>query len=190
MKEFPVIKTSRLVLNEAVADDATAIFNMFSDPDVVEFYDFEVFKDQQQALKLIESDHKGFLDNQSLRWAIREKDTGLFIGGCGINRFISHNHVAVISYEFCKSSWGKGFATEAVNAMIKFAFSDQSPQLVNRIEANTMLGNDGSEGMLKKLGFEFEGVMREYGFWKGQYHDLKLFALIKRDFQTLLRFKK
>jgi ribosomal-protein-alanine N-acetyltransferase len=30
-----------------------------------------------------------------------------------------------------------------------------------------------------KLGFEKEGLMRQYGFWKGQFHDMNLFSLIR-----------
>ncbi|MFT4925988.1 MAG: ribosomal-protein-alanine N-acetyltransferase [Phenylobacterium sp.] len=184
MSNFPVLETSRLLLDEVVLTDSSAIFSMFSDPDVTEFYDFEVFRCEEEAIELINKDRQRNQANESRRWAVREKTSGQLIGGCGINRFEPSNHIAVISYEFAQSSWGKGFATEAVNAMMAFAFSDDSPHFVNRIEANTMLGNTGSEGLLAKLGFKLEGVMRDYGYWKGRYHDLKLFSLLRRDYEA------
>lgn len=51
----------------------------------------------------------------------------------------------------------------------------------NRISATVMLDNIASMKLLDKLGFEEEGVLREYGFWKGEFHDLKMFALLKKE---------
>jgi len=181
MNKFPILESERLILDEIKLKDSKVIFEMFSDPEVVEFYDFEVFKNEEEAIKLIESDLQKTKDKKLIRWAIREKSTGELIGGCGLNRFEFHNHVTVISYEFIKNSWGKGYATEAISQMVEFAFSADCPHLVNRVEANTMLGNGSSDNILKKLGFVQEGVLREYGYWKGKYHDLKLFSLLKKD---------
>ena len=100
MKQFPTLYTKRLILNEVLLDDSNAIFEMFSDPEVVEFYDFEVFKREQEAITLIENDSHKFEQSKMIRWAIREKSTGELIGGCGVNRFELHNHVAIISHEF------------------------------------------------------------------------------------------
>ena len=47
------LKTQRLILDELQLNDSKAIFEMFSDPDVVEYYDFEVFKCEEEAVELI-----------------------------------------------------------------------------------------------------------------------------------------
>jgi ribosomal-protein-alanine N-acetyltransferase len=181
MNDFPILQTKRLHLNEVTMDDATFIFEMFADPAVTQFYDFEVFANEQQAVDLIKNDGQKIQDKQMLRWAVREKSTGQFLGGCGINRYAPANHVAVISYEFCQAAWGKGYGTEALRAMIAYAFSDQCQYNINRIEADTMLRNEASENLLTKLGFVYEGTMRQYGYWKNAYHDLKLFGLLRED---------
>lgn len=181
MNSFPTLSSERLVLNETTADDAQAVFELFSDKRVTEYYDLDVFDSIGQALDLIEGDSKKALDNQMQRWAVREKTSGDYIGGCGINRFEPERHVAVIGYEFHREFWGKGYATEAVSAVIEFAFSSSCPKKVNRIEAYTMQGNLASESLLHKLGFKAEGILREHSFWKGQYHDLTLFSLLKKD---------
>lgn len=180
MNGFPRLNTARLLLNETTADDAQAVFELFSDKRVTEYYDLEVFDSIKQALDLIESDAKKTLDNRLLRWAVREKASGNYIGGCGINRFEPERHAAVIGYEFCRAYWGKGYATEAIASVIKFIFSNSCPSTVNRIEAYTMKGNLASEALLLKLGFRAEGILREHSFWKGRYHDLTLFALLKK----------
>jgi [ribosomal protein S5]-alanine N-acetyltransferase len=35
--------------------------------------------------------------------------------------------------------------------------------------------------LLKKIGFKEEGLLRDYGFWKGDFHDLKMFSLLRKD---------
>lgn len=180
MKKFPIIETKRLVLDEQVIGDTQAIFSMFSDSEVTEFYDLH-FTKPSEAQELIESDAKRFLENKSLRWAIREKPSNHFIGSCGVNRFEESNDMAVIGYEFLKSAWGKGYASEAVKAVVEHVFSSQCPQFVNRIEAYVMLGNRASEVVLEKIGFQYEGTLRQHGKWKDSYHDLKVFSLLRSE---------
>jgi ribosomal-protein-alanine N-acetyltransferase len=42
-----------------------------------------------------------------------------------------------------------------------------------------MLGNDASVAVLRKAGFDLEGVLRGYGHWKGAYHDLQMFSHVR-----------
>ncbi|MDO6642174.1 MULTISPECIES: GNAT family N-acetyltransferase [unclassified Shewanella] len=180
MSNFPIIETKRLILNEQTVDDSKSIFAMFSDSDVTEFYDLH-FSIESEAVELIENDTKRFQESKSVRWAIREKSTNNFIGSCGINRFEESNDIAVIGYEFIKDSWGKGYATEAVKSVVEYSFSKQCPKFVNRIEAYVMLGNRASEIVLERLGFKCDGTLRQHGKWKGSYHDLKVFSLLRSD---------
>ncbi|TRX55006.1 GNAT family N-acetyltransferase [Thalassomonas sp. M1454] len=180
MSNFPIIETERLILNEQIIDDSKSIFAMFSDSDVTEFYDLH-FTKEIEAVELIENDTKRFNERKSVRWAIREKSTNDFIGSCGINRFEDSNDIAVIGYEFIKSAWGKGYATETVKGVVDYSFSERCPKFINRIEAYVMLGNRASEIVLERLGFRCEGTLRQHGKWKGSYHDLKMFSLLRSD---------
>lgn len=178
---FPTLETERLVLKEQAIEDADAIYSMFSDEAVTEFYDLH-FESKDQAHALINNDAERFKDDKCVRWVIYDKFTNAFIGSCGINRFEESNDVAVIGYELVKSAWGKGYATEAVKQVVEFAFSEQCPKFVNRVEAYVMLGNDASDVVLGKIGFKQDGVLRQLGKWKGAYHDLKLFSLLRCDY--------
>jgi RimJ/RimL family protein N-acetyltransferase len=68
---FPEISTDRLRLNEIGEDDAKALFQHFSNKEVVEFYDLEVFEQLEQAQKLIALFKQRFDDALGIRWAIR-----------------------------------------------------------------------------------------------------------------------
>ena len=180
MSIFPNLETERLILNQQTLEDSVPILEMFSDPEVTEFYDLS-FNSEDEAIALINNDSSRFIEGKGIRWAIRDKATNSFIGGCGINRFEESNHVAVIGYEFCKRAWGKGFATEVISKVIEFIFSADCPKHINKIDAYVMLGNRASEVVLEKHGFKCDGILRSHGYWKGSYHDLKVFSLLRSD---------
>lgn len=60
----------------------------------------------------------------------------------------------------------------------------QFPHLVNRLEAFVLLDNERSSQVLNKLGFVEEGILREYGFWKERFWDMRCFSLLKREWSN------
>jgi ribosomal-protein-alanine N-acetyltransferase len=52
---------------------------------------------------------------------------------------------------------------------------------LNRVEALIMPGNIASEKVLLKLGFQCEGLLRQYAYFKDSFYDLQMFALLKQD---------
>ena len=82
---FPELETSRLTLNQLSSNDSEALFKIFSDKEVVKFYDIEAYDTEEQALKLIEFFNARFIDGVGIRWAIRLKSTNQLIGTCGFN---------------------------------------------------------------------------------------------------------
>ena len=77
---------------------------------------------------------------------------------------------------------GKGYVTDAVNCIVKVAFEDKLPCSIHRVQADTVLGNAASEAVLLKVGFKEEGIRRQSGYWKNQFHDLKCFGLLKTEY--------
>ena len=121
-----------------------------------------------------------------IRWGIRLKETNEFIGTCGFNSWNLKMKNAVIGYDLMSAHWGKGVTSEAVHCIVQAAFSgDLSCGELNRIQGDTVLGNVASESLLLKVGFKEEGIRRESGFWKNQFHDLKCFGLIRSDYNNI-----
>jgi [ribosomal protein S5]-alanine N-acetyltransferase len=174
--KFPYLETDRLILREIELTDAEAIFRIFADPDVARYQDVAIATSIEQAKRLIVLRAERFRSGQGIRWAIATKIDNGCIGSCGLSYKTPFQ--AEIGYELAQANWGKGLMTEALGAMIDFGF--QQAQL-NRLEAMVMLENKASMRVLEKLGFIEEGILRQYGFWQGQFHDLKLFSLLKGD---------
>ena len=178
--EFPTLQTQRLILREIKLQDASDIFTIFSDPEVVRFHDLEVFQQAEEAERLIHSFAARFEKDTGIRWGITWQGSNQIVGTCGCG-WRPHNHSASLGYELATRFWGQGIATEALQAVIGYAFSVQG---INRLEALTYPENLASAKVLQKLNFHEEGVLRQYGFWKGQFHDLRCFSLLKHEMQT------
>ncbi|NIW38715.1 MAG: GNAT family N-acetyltransferase, partial [Gemmatimonadetes bacterium] len=85
---------------------------------------------------------------------------------------------AEIGYDLAHRHWGRGLMTEALRPMLRFGFEEMD---LHRIEAGVTVGNEASARVLEKLGFREEGLLRRGGYWKGAYHDLRGFGLLRRD---------
>jgi len=180
---FPVLETTRLILDKLAEEDSKSLFELFSDSSVVEYYDLEAFTELSQASNLINFFNVRFKDNAGIRWAIRLKETNQLIGTCGFNTWSPKMKNAVIGYDLLPKFWGHGYTTEAVSMIIKSAFMGGLPcGELNRIQGDTVPGNSASEALLLKVGFKEEGIRRQSGYWKNQFHDLKCFGLIKSEF--------
>lgn len=171
-KQFPQLETARLILRQTYGSDAKAIFDIFSDPEVTRYHDLSPPTSLNQVQWLINQRVERFQNNQGIRWGIVYKANNVMIGSCGY-RYKSPG-LAEMGYELAKSYWRQGIMSEALTAIIQFGSQTIG---LNRIEAMVMLDNTASSELLKKLGFTEEGILKDYGFWKGQFHDLRLFSL-------------
>jgi ribosomal-protein-alanine N-acetyltransferase len=176
---FPCLESPRLILREIQTRDRTAVYQLYGNAEVVRYYDVGQFNTIEQADHLIARMSQRYTERRSVRWAITERGgMDRLIGTCGFNLFDTRSHFAEIGYDLHPAFWGQGMTTEAVGAMLRFGFYTVG---LNRIEASVMLGNAASVAVLTKLGFHYEGVMRQRGYWKGKYHDLECYALLRDD---------
>lgn len=175
---FPRIETNRLLLTHLLDSDAAKVFSLFSDSRIIEFYDLEAFTKEDEARSWIHKHRGRFENGEGIRWAIRHKEKGLLLGTCGFNALADRQHSGEIGYEISPDYWGDGIATEAVRAIIEWAFTTGLKLPLRRIVARTMLNNEASAGLLKKLGFHEEAIGKRAGHWKGAFHDLRIFVLL------------
>ncbi len=147
--KFPTLETSRLLLNRLTTDDREPLFAMFSDPKIIEHYDVERFKTIDEADRLIEYFDARFDSNTGIRWAIRDKPSGEFLGTCGFTHWNEFDHSAVVGYELSKQYWGKGYATEAVGSILNFIFAESFHFYVHRVEALILPSNTPSDQKLR-----------------------------------------
>lgn len=87
-------------------------------------------------------------------WPIFEKNTSKLLGCCGLRPFKNEQNSYEIGFHLCEDAWGKGYATEAANAVIKYAYDTLNADI---IYAGHHPDNVGSKRVLMKLGFTYIG---------------------------------
>lgn len=108
-----------------------------------------------------------------MRWGIERLDTGELIGTVGFNQWSQKHKRAEIGYELHPQHWGHGYASEAASAVMAYGFDNL--QLV-RIGAVVFLENKASQHVLEKLGFQKEGVLKNYMYQNGKAHDTFVYS--------------
>jgi ribosomal-protein-alanine N-acetyltransferase len=182
MTSFPGLETGRLVLREFRPSDAPAVLDIYSRENVTRTLDRAPMTDLSEAETKVRARTRIFEQGQGIRWAITLRDgDGTAIGSCGYYLLNREWHSCEIGYELHPDYWRQGLMTEALAAIIDFAYSDRFFFPLNRIQALTHTFSQPSMDLLAKLGFQPEGIRREYGYWLDQYHDLCAFSLLRRE---------
>ena len=115
-----------------------------------------------------------FEQGEGIRWGIVRRADGQLIGTCGYNRLFKRHFRGIIGYDLGRAYWGQDYMAEALRTMLAYGLATLN---LHRIEALVMPGNERSVRVLEKLGFQEEGILRGYGFWKDQFWDLRCFSL-------------
>ena len=178
---FPRLETKCFVLRKLRSSDAESLFAILADEEVTKFYDDDAFTEIDQAREQIRSWASGFDERRCIRWGIARREDDIVVGTCGYYGFHGRHRRGSIGYELARSYWRQGIMTEALDAIIGFGFREVG---LNRIQAVVMPGNEGSEKLLEKLGFQREGVLREYENWgKKGYVDVLMFSLLRYEYE-------
>ena len=181
-----VMRTQRLALISVSPDLAPAVAAFYQrnqrhlapwDPPSPADFLTETF--QQQRLTRLAGDVAA---GAALRWWIQPlDDPTLLIGSVSLTQVARGPFQnAMLGYAVDAAFEGKGYMREALEAAISRAFS---PRIhLHRIQANVRPENTRSLALLQRLGFEQEGLAREYLFIDGAWRDHTLWALRNSQF--------
>ncbi|MBR7794485.1 MAG: GNAT family N-acetyltransferase [Bacillota bacterium] len=174
---FPTLETDRLVLRELTNEDAEGIFACFSNDDLTRFYGQETLKSIEEAEKFVDFFSKNYSEKRGIRWGIERKGTNGIIGTIGFNAWSPKHKRAEIGYEIHPEQWRKGYISEAVSKVLSYGFDLMG---LNRIGAVVFIENDASNKLLEKVGFQKEGVLRDYMYQGGKAYDTYVYSLLRK----------
>jgi [ribosomal protein S5]-alanine N-acetyltransferase len=118
----------------------------------------------------------------TLYWGITLKSIDTVIGMIGYNYWNRVDHRGSVGFDLARAYWGQGIMPEALREVLRFGFERMG---LNRVEADASVYNVQSQRTLQKVGFRQEGHLHEQYHEADSYHDLLLFALLKRQFMEL-----
>lgn len=177
---YPLLETERLILNEITDQHVEELSVILSDPEVAKHDYFYPTKNLEEVMQFIERYGEERQDNEEITWGIFEKSTKKLVGTCGLGDFLDQAKRAEIGYALAQDHWGKGYATEAIQAVVAYGFEVVG---LNRIEASITPGNESSVRVLEKNGFTREGLVRQRDYLKGQLVDSIIMGILRTDYE-------
>jgi ribosomal-protein-alanine N-acetyltransferase len=178
--DFPSLETERLLLRPLNNGDVEFVFRHFSDPDVNHYLlDEEPLATWEQAQAIVDF-YTSPGSKSYNRWVIVEKTELRPVGTCGYHLWQKAHRRAEIGYDLERASWKKGIMTEALRAVLPYGFEYMG---LNRISALVYPENEASIRLLERLGFQKEGLLRQY-FRRGEtYYDHWLLSLLREEWK-------
>lgn len=144
-----ILDTKRLSLWEMSMEDIDAVYGVYDDPDVGR-YAGTPYSDRDRELNYI----KDYIEIQYRFyeygiWLVKDKATGEVIGRAGLTGRAGYADVE-LGYVFAKRAWNRGYATEVIEAIIRYA---KEELYIERLNAFVMPENTVSIHILEKFGF-------------------------------------
>jgi ribosomal-protein-alanine N-acetyltransferase len=166
-----ILETQRLLLRRFVPSDLEDLFLFYSDPEVIKYIPDapRSYEETREELEWFMNGHPKFPELGL--WAAIYKETGQFIGRCGLLPWtIDGGHEVEVAFALSKEYWGKGLATEAAQAIAQYAFEDlHLARLICLIDHDHV----GSIRVATKIGMAFEKEAKD------QYGSFLIYAMNK-----------
>lgn len=157
-----VLKTSRLLLKSLLEEDFQEILKLQEENSKIDWFQFDI-KDFQQFKNKKLSDYS---------FSINLKTTNSFIGICEL-QIPKNKPQAHLFYALLSNFWGNGYAYEAINLLIKFAFSEL---LLDQISAYFDNSNNNAWKVVERSGLKYLGQ------FKINNSNMMLFSINKKEY--------
>lgn len=178
------IETARLLINSLHLSDAPAIFEGRTNPVTNSFLPWkprtvEEVEEWIRKAAMIPPNTEG-------SWqllGIRLKETAALVGDVGLHFLPPHNQQAEIGYMILEAHQGKGYATEAIRAVLDFLFSTYRK---HRVTAAVDPENTASIRLLRRIGMRLEAHHLKSFWMDGRWTDDMIFALLREEWEQHL----
>lgn len=161
---FTDLEISKIANNKIIADRMGSTFPYnYTEKDAKNFKEFAEQKWQDQS---------------QFHFGIQTKE-GTFIGAMGVETD-KDGKCTNFGYWLGEEFWGKGYASEAVNVALAFAFNKLK---LRKVEARVHDNNPASQRVLEKAGFQKEGLSRQsYKRRDGEIFDVIMYGMTINDY--------
>ena len=158
-------EVQRLAGDFAVADTTLSIPHPYDDGVAEEW--IRSLADEQAA-------------ERQIVFAITDRATAALLGATGLILRPEHAR-AELGYWIGQAFWGRGYATEAAGAMLRFGFAALG---LHRMYAGHFARNPASGAVLRKLGMRQEGVARGHVRRWERFEDLVQYGILREEFDS------
>lgn len=173
-----LLRTRRLVLRPPQLDDAPAIYAGYAtDPEVARWVIWVPHTSLDDTHRFLAQYIASGDQADAYPWVISLGADGALIGAMHLRR---DGPRAELGFNLARPYWSRGYGTEAVDAVVTFAFTLQG---IERVQALCHVDNHASARVLEKAGMRYEGTLRRYMIFPNlgpEAQDVRLYARTTR----------
>ena len=155
---FEELNTDRLRLRKLRRTDAEDFFRFAGSASVTKFMLWNPHADLAESVASIEKSLVRYEAGRYYRWAISLQENDLLIGIIDLLGFNEARNTCSFAYMLAEDHWGSGFGTEALKAVLDFAFQELK---VSAVEADHFAENAASGAVMRKVGMHCCGTVPE-----------------------------
>jgi [ribosomal protein S5]-alanine N-acetyltransferase len=175
------METKRLVIRRMQRSDAGDIYKIRSDPLVRSLYAAEPIASESKLGEWMDARDAGYEKRDGLFFVFAIKPSTQIIGSCCFWNFDEAHLCAEIGYELNRNNWRTGIMSEALPPIVDFGFKSLG---LHRIEACPLAYNQGSCKVLEKLGFHYEGRLRQRVHFHGEFIDQLYYSMLSDEWNS------
>jgi RimJ/RimL family protein N-acetyltransferase len=172
------LSTPRLSMQPVRDVDAEALLAIFSDPSVMRYGSMPAWDSIENAIDKIERNDRGMAAGESVCLAVFRKDDRRLIGTADLFQIDAQSRRAEVGFALATEAWGQGYMNEALTALLDHGFSELA---LNRVEADIDPRNSASINCLVRLGFVYEGRLRQRWIVGGEVSDTVIYGLLRDE---------
>lgn len=135
-------------------------------------------RDEESTRRFAEACAADWDAGRALRLVIRERGTKTFVGVVGLETCVHIHGSCELGYWLREPAQGRGYMTEAAQALVRAAFEQFN---MHRVKVAAATNNHPSLAVIARLGFRFEGIAREAEFCAGRWLDHAQFGMLASD---------
>lgn len=183
MKKLPVrfvyraLNPPGLLLRKWDTRDMDTLAKMHGDSRTMRYYR-DTAENKKQVERMMASYDSLQKNKTAMGWAIcLKKDPRVLVGICRLYAIDFSHAFCSVGFAIRREKWRKGIMTEALHAVVRFAFDELR---LHRVEAQVHVYNRACIGLLEKAGFRREGRLRKNFYIRGRHYDSFMYGLIKK----------
>lgn len=168
------VGTERLIIRPYRLSDLSDLYRVCSNPKIGVVGGWKPHESIEESEMIL----RYYFMAEPNRWALTMRNSGEFIGSIGFSEDTkrSNPNVKSLGYWLAEESWGQGIMTEAVKAIVDYAFKKLGFEIIT---ADCYPHNPASRRVLEKSGFIYEGTLHEATqIFNGEVYDLECFYLL------------
>lgn len=175
------IETQHLILRDFSQSDLPHYVAQCQDPKYQRFYN-EQDCSEAQCIQLVELfiEQAQQTPRRQYHLAITDKASGDYLGIAGLR--VEEQQQASIGCGLIRGQQGKGASEEAMKALLKFGFEHLA---IHRAYAETLAANRAAVRLCTKLGMRVEARLIEHRYFKHQWWDTTILAILAQEFDQL-----